>query len=236
MCTNKEEQQQLAGEEQEQQLAATLTKANEKQQQQQQLPTPPPPKANAAETVCEAMAAPTSQVVTASAAAAAAVGNKTCCTTCCDACCDADKQHADNDEATVKTNVEKEAASKTKGAITGSPSHVAATCAEGQAATSLLPATNVDKQQQHNNNSKLNNDSGGDSTIIGATLELEFSCKSEHTDGATQQQQQLANRYANNVSVRYYLKDCRFSYTYRQTHKHTRVLYTTVVGFDFWAA
>lgn len=80
-------------------------------------------------------------------------------------------------EATVKTNTE--VASTTKRNNNTSTSEVTtrnvdATIAEGQA-TSLM-ATNV---------------AHDDSTIIGATLELELSCNSAHTDSAT-----LVNRYA----------------------------------------
>ncbi|XP_064539372.1 uncharacterized protein RhoGEF3 isoform X2 [Drosophila montana] len=93
---------------------------------------------------------------------------KKSCHTCCQTEATASIQH---NEATVKTNTE--VASTTKGNNNTSITEVTtrnvdATIAEGQA-TSLM-ATNV---------------AYDDSTIIGATLELEFSCNSAHTDSAT---------------------------------------------------
>jgi len=142
----------------------------------------------AAASATTAAAATKVSATTATSIATNAAGNmkslETCCPTEAGEC-------VQRDEATVKTNGE--LTSKTK----RNNGNVDATCLEGQA-TSLLP-TNVGNSNNSNtssSNTTNNNNSNSivndnDSTTIGATLELEFSCKSEHTDSAT-----LANRYA----------------------------------------
>ncbi|XP_032598755.1 uncharacterized protein LOC6556691 isoform X3 [Drosophila grimshawi] len=102
-------------------------------------------------------------------------GSKKSLATCCQSEAVASIQQ---NEATVKTN--SEAASTTKRNNNTSTSEVItrnvdATCVEGQETS--LTATNVSHKYTDSNNDN-------NSTTIEATLELEFSCKSAHTDSA----------------------------------------------------